>query len=525
MWRHGDESTNDSDGHHFLRHAKELIYDSSASSYRSRSDQSGRRDDQFFYFGYDARWDLHRGIRSPHSRRSRHHRPRDHPNPQKGPERFSFGSGGRRLGNHMMFRLVIVSVIMALFTLNFYNLPTTEEPKIVPSIIEMSTDEFLIGAPDEQENSFLKNGKAKATDKLVTFDLGGENNDSDRAQDRYKRNRILYGSKSKGRVNGWPLLTELIDSSGNISIGKDVSGFLDFSIVGFPKTGTTTLLRHLSKVTDALPAEHCGLVTNNTATLLKDIYNDRARLLETLKNGEEMKERLLGLKCPQDISSDWSMHNYAKYFPRTKLIIGVRHPVLWFESFYNFRVSNVPWKKMLHTSKLTKGCIGGSQGVCAWRANFHDFLSRLGKTPMTTSSERELLVLGLDPVLTPVGPVFLYELSQLTESDDGGIRSEQFRKDLGNFLELSTEIPPFPKLDTSGRFDSVPGIKRLTDESKIHICDTEHDDIREVLMEKAKMSSVWIREYFLHSDEVVISSRNHFIDIIERWMYDPCTKV
>jgi len=55
MWRHGDESTNDSDGHHFLRHAKELIYDSSASSYRSRSDQSGRRDDQFFYFGYDAR--------------------------------------------------------------------------------------------------------------------------------------------------------------------------------------------------------------------------------------------------------------------------------------------------------------------------------------------------------------------------------------------------------------------------------------------------------------------------------------
>lgn len=524
MWRHGDESSNDSDDHHFHRHAKELVYDSSASSYRS-SDQSGRRHDQSFYSGHHARWELHGGIGPHHSRKSRLHRPRDHPNSQQGRERFSFGRGGRLLGIHMLFRLVIVSFIMAIITLNFFILPTTEEPKEMLSFIEISTEEFQIGAPDERENLFLKNGKAKATGKLDTFDLGGENNDSDRAQDRYKRNRLLYGSKSKGRVHGWPLLTELIDSSGNIAIGKDLSGFLDFSIVGFPKTGTTTLLRHLSKVTDALPAEHCGLVTNNTATLLKDIYDDRARRLETLKNSEEMKEHFRGLKCPQDISSDWSMHNYAKYFPRTKLIIGVRHPVLWFESLYNFRVSNVPWKKMLHTSKLTKGCIGGSQGVCAWRANFHDFLSRLGKTPMTTSSERELLVLGLDPVRTPVGPVFLYEVSQLSESDDGGIRSKQFRKDLGNFLELSTEIPPFPKLDTSGRFDSVPGIKSLTDESKINICDTEHDDIREVLMEKAKMSSVWIREYFIHSDEVVISSRNHFIDIIEGWMYDPCRKV
>ncbi|KAL7462737.1 hypothetical protein ACHAXS_003113 [Conticribra weissflogii] len=525
MWRHGDGSTNENYPHHFLHYAQELIYDSSAPIGRSRSDRSGRRDDQIFGIGHGVLRGVRplQEIRSVHSRRRRYHQPLDNPNPQQVSGIFLFGSGGQRLRVHGMLCLVVVSIIMALITLNISIIPTTltKEPRKAPSFTEISTQDFLVGSPDEQGYQFLKTGKTNA----ATFDIVGESAKSDRAQDRYKRNRIFYGSKSKGRVDGWPPLAELIDSSGNIATGKNVSGFLDFSIVGFPKTGTTTLLRHLSKVTDTLPVERCDLVTNNTATLLKNIYDDRAKRMERAKIGEEINERLRGLKCPQDISSDWSMQNYAKYFPRTKLIIGVRHPIMWFESLYNFRVSNVPWKKMLHTSQLTRGCIGGSQGVCAWRANFHDFLSRLGKTPMTAPSERELLFLGLDALQTPVGPVFLYEVSQLTESDDGGIRSEQFRRDLGNFLGLSTEIPPFPKIDTSGRFDSVPGMKRLTDDGKINICDTEHHKIREVLMQKAKLSSVWIRDYFLQSDDVFVSSRKYFINIIETWMYDPCLPV
>jgi len=217
------------------------------------------------------------------------------------------------------------------------------------------------------------------------------------------------------------------------------------------------------------------------------------------------------------------MHNYARYFPKTKLIVGIRHPVLWFESLYNFRVTNVPWKKMLPTSKLMRGCPSGSQGVCAQRANFADFLSQLGKTPITSASELDLLTLGLNPVKTPVGKVFLYDVSQLSESDDGGIRSTQFRRDLQTFLGLTEEISPFPAVDTSGRFDFLAPIKKQTDKDKIDICNSDHDRIRGVLMEKARTSSAWIRDYFLRSNDVFVSSRAHFLELLNRWNVDPCT--
>lgn len=338
-----------------------------------------------------------------------------------------------------------------------------------------------------------------------------------------KRYRLLYETKHSS-LTDWPQLSTLIGSNGNIRDDVDVSGILDFAIIGFGKTGTTSILRNLSDLTDSLQKEHCDLVVNDAGKLLKDMYEDRERRLkQAKKRGEELEDRLRGFKCPQDLSSDYSMTNYAKYFPSTKLIVGIRHPVLWFESLYNFRVSNVPWKTMLPTSQLTKGCISGSQGVCAWRASFHDFLSRLGKTPMSSTSEKELLQLGIAPLKTKVGPVFLYEVSQLSENgDDGGVRSAQFRTDLKKFLGLQKDIHPFQHVDTSGRFDYLAHVKRQVDQNKIDICKTEHDVIREVLMKKARASSKWLREYFIQSDEVFVSAREHFVSILESWMYDPC---
>ena len=345
------------------------------------------------------------------------------------------------------------------------------------------------------------------------------------ADDGLKRKRLLYGTKHVPEMANWPPLSALIDPHGGIRDDVDVSGILDFAIVGFSKTGTTTLLKHLSGMTDSLPKEHCDLVVNDGGKLLKGLYEDHGRRVkQAKKRGEELEDRLRGLKCPQDLSSDYSMLNYARHFPSTKLIVGIRHPVLWFESLYNFRVSNVPWKAMLPTSELTKGCISGSQGVCAWRASFHDFLSRMGKTPMTSKSEKDLLQLGLEPVKTKLGPVFLYEISQLSDSGDpGGARSAQFRKDLKRFLGLQQEIPPFPFIDTSGRFDFVAPVKRQVDQNKINICDANHDAIRGVLMEKARLASEWIRDYFLQSEEVFVSSRQHFELIIDSWRFDPCT--
>lgn len=362
---------------------------------------------------------------------------------------------------------------------------------------------------DERAELFLRTGKINGVNReqLVSSSHNSQIRGSRRDRESKQSTLPHQGPSSRINFREWPPLSSLIDATGNIADGANISGLLDFSIIGFPKTGTTSILRHLVDLSNSLPKEHCELVVNDTAKLVRYIYDDHTKR-------SSLDSRLVGIKCPQDISSDYSMVNYAKYFPRTKLIVGIRHPVLWFESLYNFRVSNVPWKTMLPTSKLTKGCPSGSQGVCAWRANFHDFLARLGKTPLSSPSELKLLSLGLNTVQSKVGPVFLYDLSQLNE--------DEFRKDLQIFLGLSDDMPPLPKIDTSGRFDHIASAKLRSSTQLIDICNPEHDIIRSVLMEKARRASIWIRSYFLKSKEVFVSNRPSLEVILHTWMRDPC---
>lgn len=128
--------------------------------------------------------------------------------------------------------------------------------------------------------------------------------------------------------------------------------------------------------------------------------------------------------------------------------------------------------------------------MCAWRASFHDFLSTLGKTPMNSNEEKKLLTLGLEPVETKVGNVFLYDVAQLSE--------KRFRRDLQDFLGLSKDIPEFPAIvssyedchcerllrqnrvvnlcfsffqSTAGRFDHIDSYKQKSSRKKIDICD------------------------------------------------------
>jgi len=474
-----------------------------------------------------------RTINSSHRQRTKSHQDRT---PMEGE-----GTASISISNKCFRRCVILIMILflSIASVNFIMLPSyisTNTPGKSPQNAKSRWTHRKISSfevnvvPAEQQQIFrnerLFGSKSNAVrpSQKVTNELNEQKIQAPPTDD-LKRKRLLYGTKHVPEMANWPPLSALIDNDGNIRDDVDVSGILDFAIVGFGKTGTTSILRHLSDMTDSLSKEHCDLVVNKSGKLLIDLYEDHARRFkEAKRNGEELEDRLRGLKCPQDISSDYSMFNYAKYFPSTKLIIGIRHPVLWFESLYNFRVANVPWKAMLPTSELTRGCISGSQGVCAWRANFHDFLSRLGKTPMSSTSEIQLLQLGLDPVKSKVGPVFLYEVSQLSESGyNGAVRSAQFRTDLKGFLGLQKEIPPFPLIDTSGRFDFLPPVKRQVDRNKIDICQPEHAAIRAVLMEKATLASKWILEYFLQSDEVFVSSRDHFEMILESWKHDPCS--
>jgi len=196
--------------------------------------------------------------------------------------------------------------------------------------------------PDERAENFFRTGNRNPKNQSVK-----------------KGNKIA----EKERVNKeeLPPITSIL-VNGKIKPNADTSALLDYAVIGFAKTGTTSLHRHLASAhTLALSGEHCDLVVNDTAKLVEEIYEDYRQRMAKSKDGI-VEKKIRGLKCPQDVQS--SLHNYARYFNKTKLIIGIRHPLFWFESLYNYRVSNVPWKDMPPTSKLTGGCPAGSQGEC-----------------------------------------------------------------------------------------------------------------------------------------------------------------
>ncbi|GAX28530.1 hypothetical protein FisN_12Hu103 [Fistulifera solaris] len=115
-----------------------------------------------------------------------------------------------------------------------------------------------------------------------------------------------------------PPLESLVN---DYNVTGDASWLLNFAIIGFPKCGTSTLMFHLQNHPEVqiFSDERCDMAFNKQARLIRDLYNE-------FPDGDYAR----GLKCPMDVeSTQLGMPNYLKYFPTTRFLIGIRHPVLW----------------------------------------------------------------------------------------------------------------------------------------------------------------------------------------------------
>ena len=67
--------------------------------------------------------------------------------------------------------------------------------------------------------------------------------------------------------------------------------------------------------------------------------NGDKELTRWMKNQSSYKQpsQKYGIKCPTMIRVTNAIENLMKVSVQTRLVIGVRHPVLWFQSFYNYR--------------------------------------------------------------------------------------------------------------------------------------------------------------------------------------------
>lgn len=306
---------------------------------------------------------------------------------------------------------------------------------------------------------------------------------------------------------------------------KEDVPLIEFAVTGFAKTGTSYLLHHVLNTPETFMGgeEHC--LSSSDVTKKISMYKPG----EMMADGRTRIKN--GLKCPRDLQDVHGLENYEKHFPRTKFIVSLRHPILWFQSFYNYKVRQHALKKhdawRPNVMDLIGPCNAGSEyvthtyqkgethreGVCTNAARFHHYLSRLGFTDMSTPEERSLVDHGMAIASLPKAELFLMEINQF--SIENQTRADEFTRDLQEYIGLETPLPPLLAHEKKKIPEDVQNMF-------IDICDEQYDLIRSMLLETAREAHVWIRDYFLKSDQVFVSSPEHFLELLEGWDRDPC---
>jgi len=273
-----------------------------------------------------------------------------------------------------------------------------------------------------------------------------------------------------------------------------------------------------------------------------------------------------GYKSPNDVSDGRARNKLGIHYPQTKLLIGLRHPVLWFESFYNYRVQNGYTMPNLTEHKLAKFvCEKEFHGACVSRASYHVTLARWGKTPLLSPNDekydsfyktgykrddewsifsqkeqRDLKNEFNKTAISP-NPLFLYDVSQLRVPPTGGKddvddekqshkRYEDFVLSLQRFLGVPMNVSAMPAMirESPGR-DLNATEQARRDSLKIDICDDKFKAYHERLLEVGTTFARWITNYFSKSPYGVvlgggysIEGTSHLLETIQSYGNDPC---
>lgn len=319
--------------------------------------------------------------------------------------------------------------------------------------------------------------------------------------------------------------------------------WIDFLIAGHPKTGTTTLVANLAKVAPMKVKDFCA---PKPSTILNFVVRKWPVKFPEIMDGpnkyvSDKSLMLVGSKCPQFIGNPELLSRYTLSHPRMKLIIGIRHPVEWFNSFIRMGhkgnlykltkicphyanidpISGIPgglgWDNPVKRQEM-EFCINECRcglPICLHRARLHIALARVGKTALS-STERNLLAPG-DPDggenlfdAQTKNPIFVYDQAQMKE--------DSYWDELAGFMGLNY-IP-------NEHYHSARGAQVNTT-----LCTPFYDQLRSTIMEHSYNMSVWLEEYFLpvgldpNRPDVTIANPGTFRKLIQTYKIDPCGRL
>ena len=303
------------------------------------------------------------------------------------------------------------------------------------------------------------------------------------------------------------------------------SDLIDFAIGGFAKCGASTLMHVTNDVPQIFMGRPHGKVheVHDLRKGLIDQFREKYKDHKTKFTNDGVR-MVNGFKAPEILQSQEFLTNVVKYYPRMDLVISVRHPVLHFQSAYNYNYRHLDQAIISLPDPLSligncghdcwkKDCVPhiNNTAVCTRKSYFHYGLSRLHLTPLQSKDEMDLLdnhELSIHPGWN--GRLFLMEIGQL--ADRNTTRKSKLERAYEDFLGIEANSFSSFRNHSSNN-------PRL-----ISICDAIHAPIRNLLVEVGGRASRWIKDYLLKADtsRVVVENRDHFISLIDKWGVDPC---
>jgi hypothetical protein len=196
-----------------------------------------------------------------------------------------------------------------------------------------------------------------------------------------------------------------------------------------------------------------------------------------------------GYKAPADVGEKHVLLHLKEHFPKAGLIVGIRHPVWWFRSLYNFRTQNSN-TQLPHPDQLIGKCTAEKVNTCTYRGDFAFDLFKLGKTDFKHPTDLELQMqerrhplynvtltrqqmLSDPPVRTP-NKVLLFEMSQLSSKDPAKVG--RLRSVVKEFVGLQQEMPPMPHKISGRKLENAT--QAIRNQRKIRICDEDYVKLR-----------------------------------------------
>jgi hypothetical protein len=316
------------------------------------------------------------------------------------------------------------------------------------------------------------------------------------------RQHKLYTQESHGAAS----------SAVSAIIHNEIKPTFDFIVAGFPKCGTTTLLKAFAahEETSMADREQCAVASpqQSDALVLNSLDSTRA----TLSN---MPGVMSSFKCPTAMYNYKSISRLDLHSPKAKYIIGMRHPVEMLQSFYNYRVTEIKERGLNQPIPTLEDVLESGnawRGVSMQSTRFEIFLMQLGKTHISNEQMKDLVGQPYELAIKPTkAKIFLYTIDQLEDTDEE--RSKTFRTDMQHFLGLKKSIQPFGHENSN----------HVSHEESVNICDVKWESVRAKLVQQGTETAEWIRDQFIHSDDVFVANRSYFLDTLKSWSKDPCT--